>query len=503
MGVLGFFRNFILRYEFFFSLKKNERSPVKNDWVMLDGNSIYHPCFQTVVNPVIPPRQMRNYVPPPPATEDDVIDEILCKFEELVYVLNPQVGLYIATDSVAGLSKCSQQRKRRFKPSPDNGKLSSTIISCGTTFILKLDRRIDEWITEKKKGVYKHLKIIHDSSTCIGEAEHSLIHFMKKNLNLTYTIVSPDADIIFLSLGVKNNNIYVYRENIFREFNADFFLVDINKFRNCIADTLKMKKIYDNDFIAYCFFIGNDFLPTVPSLNISNTGIDQLFYNYSNLISNFGYITNKNLEFNKSNMKEFLRIMAENEDSSILDNYKKCPPKWPNTILEKNINNIKNYKKEFMEIKFAGVDPKVVAHEYLLGMIFVLKYYIDKIPSWTWCYPFHYAPFFSVLYEHFDTFEFKGFENSEPLSCFEQLVAVLPGHLNHLLPVGLRWLNSSPESSIIDMFPIEFETDYEGKRQEYEGIVKLPVCDPERIKKAVRSCVLKYNIKFTEPKIYN
>ena len=42
-----------------------------------------------------------------------------------------------------------------------------------------------------------------------------------------------------------------------------------------------------------------------------------------------------------------------------------------------------------------------------------------------------------------------------------------------------------PTSSIIDFYPQEFELDMNGKRQEWEAIVKIPFIDQDRLLKAM------------------
>jgi 5'-3' exoribonuclease 2 len=40
-----------------------------------------------------------------------------------------------------------------------------------------------------------------------------------------------------------------------------------------------------SDFIFICYFLGNDFLPHIPSLDIYNNGIDMLINNYTKVMT--------------------------------------------------------------------------------------------------------------------------------------------------------------------------------------------------------------------------
>jgi 5'-3' exoribonuclease 1 len=43
----------------------------------------------------------------------------------------------------------------------------------------------------------------------------------------------------------------------------------------------------------------------------------------------------------------------------------------------------------------------------------------------------------------------------------------------------------SPNSPIIDFYPLEFEQDLNGKKQDWEAIVKIPFIDADRLLSAM------------------
>lgn len=51
--------------------------------------------------------------------------------------------------------------------------------------------------------------------------------------------------------------------------------------------------------------------------------------------------------------------------------------------------------------------------------------------------------------------------------------------------MGLQDLMSDSNSPIIDFYPLEFELDLNGKKQDWEAIVKIPFIDSERLLKAM------------------
>lgn len=66
------------------------------------------------------------------------------------------------------------------------------------------------------------------------------------------------------------------------------------------------------------------------------------------------------------------------------------------------------------------------------------------------------------------------FELGEPFLPFEQLLAVLPSYSKELLPSAFQTLLTEEQSPIINYYPSEFETDLNGKEQEWEAVVLIP-----------------------------
>lgn len=506
------------------------------DWVEYDLNSVFHPVAQELhaVRPVsVSLRKPRKAPPVVLEKPENVIFSKICeRVEDMRNILGPVRGMDFAVDGTAGNSKMQQQRKRRIKTIMDKNKnvdgpktdWDSTKISCGTVWMDRLNKHIDEFVQEQltTNSTWRDLQVIISNHRVPGEGEHAVLKHMKQDPSLSYGVVSPDADVIFLAAGLHNPNIYVFRENIFDDVDGEFFLVHIGSFRECIIKEIGMADEKDQnkinrcieDFILYLFIVGNDFIPSVPSLNITNDGIEELFQAYKRIVTVNGFMSERLLDgqyyLRAEGMKGFMKELASKEEGMLVHNYLHNQARKADSLMQKHftLNESKEfngadndnlilgdtsfdfnaYRKDYYMLKFHDVNPKIVAHEYLRGMAFVLRYYLDSIPSWNWSYPFMYAPLFSDLADHLDTFDFTfTFEPSVPFSPFEQLLAILPPQSVHLLPEPLRPLLTSVDSPIADFYPIDFDMDLEGKKNEYEAVILLPHVDPQRIRDVFRA----------------
>ncbi|XP_008277072.1 5'-3' exoribonuclease 1 [Stegastes partitus] len=123
---------------------------------------------------------------------------------------------------------------------------------------------------------------------------------------------------------------------------------------------------------------------------------------------------------------------------------------------------------------------------YVEGIQWILHYYYHGVQSWSWYYPYHYAPFLS------DIRNIAGlkltFDLGKPFMPFQQLLAVLPAASMELLPECYRHLMTSERSPIIEYYPLDFKTDLNGKQQEWEAVVLIPFIDERCLLAAMDPC---------------
>jgi 5'-3' exonuclease len=215
-----------------------------------------------------------------------------------------------------------------------------------------------------------------------------------------------------------------------------------------------------------CFFLGNDFMPHFPSINIRTGGVDKMINAYKTTIG----VSNENLtDGNKiywKNVRKLVQFLAEQEEQNFKtemkgrDRREKVfqPSSTPEDKfkrfesipihereLEKYINPFKEHWQEryysaLFDIEINDERRKQICTNYLQGLEWTMKYYTSGCPDWRWCYNYSYPPLLCDLIHYvpyFDT-EFVPSKKANPVNAMVQLCYVLPRQSLHLLPEKIR-----------------------------------------------------------------
>ena len=508
MGIPSYFSHIIRNYSNIIrSLKYFHDSSYQFQHLFMDCNSIIYDAVHSIETN----NDFSLY-------EEQIIDSVVDKIKEYIKVIKPTNTVYIAFDGVAPLAKMEQQRTRRHKTlflsnlsfnqkenNIDNIKWNTSAITPGTEFMNKLSCRINSEFLFKEKQ-YNIKNMITSTSLEPGEGEHKLFEYLRINnlVNDNIALYGLDSDLIMLSIFHMGycNNIYNFREA--PEFirnslpvsvknsnvNEPYFL-DIKHLSqnillemNCVDND--MYRVYD--YVFLCFFLGNDFLPHFPSMNIRTHGINTLLDIYSKKIGNVPnnfLISKENRNIIWKNVRKIIKDVAEQEENFLLQEYqlrrKYDKFKFQQTtekekeILFQNVPILYrsqelyiNPETSFWECRYYKTlfksEPtsnfiKDVCNNYLQGLEWVFKYYSEGCYDWQWKYNYHYPPLFKDLLHHMPHFETEFIKKqiTQPLLPLTQLSYVLPIVNHNLLPKNVQeFLNKFYSHNYIKDYQFEW-----------------------------------------------
>ncbi|XP_054839659.1 5'-3' exoribonuclease 1 isoform X2 [Eublepharis macularius] len=300
-----------------------------------------------------------------------------------------------------------------------------------------------------------------------------------------------------------------------------------------------------DDWILMGFLVGNDFIPHLPHLHINHDALPLLYRTYMVILPELGGYINENGHLNLPRFEKYLTKLSDydrehfseifvdlkwfeskvgnkylNEAAGIAAEESKKQKKRKaqenamflaalektdngvveasKTVLEDEPEDDDLFETEFRQYKrtyyMTKMGVEVVSDDFLADQAkcyvqaiqWILHYYYHGVQSWSWYYPYHYAPYLSDI-RNISNLKVH-FNLGKPFMPFEQLLAVLPAASKDLLPKCYQHLMTSEESPIIEYYPTEFKTDLNGKQQEWEAVVLIPFINEKQLLEAMEPC---------------
>ncbi|KAH7888010.1 exoribonuclease 2 [Phlebopus sp. FC_14] len=206
----------------------------------------------------------------------------------------------------------------------------SNAITPGTPFMDLLASSLRYWVVQKMNADpgWKDLQVIISDASVPGEGEHKIMDFIRRqrsnpghDANTKHVIYGLDADLIMLALATHEPYFRVLREDVFSQNNSNacricgeeghyaaqctgpkpsslnpskpkptppekkpFIFLDVSILREYLEAELYIPQATFpfnfeqaiDDWVLLIFFVGNDFLPHLPSLEIREGAIDTL-----------------------------------------------------------------------------------------------------------------------------------------------------------------------------------------------------------------------------------
>lgn len=250
------------------------------------------------------------------------------------------------------------------------GEWDSNVITPGTPFMHRLSDYLRWYIVERiNRGgpAWRRCTVILSDASEPGEGEHKIMAFIRRQRalegydpNTRHVLHGLDADLIMLGLATHEAHFTVLREEVLfgRDkfgqskavsdqdtfdklkgnggllgvpddrrwcYHKPFVMCRIPVLReylaaefSCFAGALPFgfdfERVVD-DFVFLCFFVGNDFLPHLPTLDIRDGAIDFLYNVYKRILPSLGgYLTEPGGRVNLENVDVILAEVGAIED---------------------------------------------------------------------------------------------------------------------------------------------------------------------------------------------
>ena len=249
-------------------------------------------------------------------------------------------------------------------------RFDSNCITPGTPFMDRLAECLRYYITDRLNNDpgWKNVKVILSDASVPGEGEHKVMDYIRRQRNQTtydcntrHVLYGLDADLIMLALATHEPHFWILREDVF--FNEGkrgcficgqndhmaavctgkkkeivgtfddqtkhlaqkpFVFLHVSILREYLEVEMKVANIsfkWDleramDDWVFLCFFVGNDFLPHLPSLELREGAIDKLIAIWKKSLNDWGgFITNSG-DINLNALRSLMSQLGLIEDEA-------------------------------------------------------------------------------------------------------------------------------------------------------------------------------------------
>lgn len=253
-------------------------------------------------------------------------------------------------------------------PEPEKKEsFDSNCITPGTDFMDRLSICLRFYISDRLSHDpgWKNIKVVLSDANVPGEGEHKIMDYIRKQRaqpdhdpDTKHCLNGADADLIMLGLATHELHFTIIREEFkpgqkrpceicaqvghdkadceglpkekagehdeiepFVAPEVEFIFIRLYVLREYLEKDLRMDGLpfYDferaiDDWVFMCFFVGNDFLPHLPSLEIREGAIDRLVNIYKRCLPRMGgYLADSGFA-NISRVQKILQELGEVED---------------------------------------------------------------------------------------------------------------------------------------------------------------------------------------------
>lgn len=241
----------------------------------------------------------------------------------------------------------------------------SNCITPGTPFMARLSECLHYYIHERLNNDpgWQNIKVVLSDANVPGEGEHKIMDFIRRQRaqpdhdpNTQHVLCGADADLIMLGLATHEPNFTIIREEfkpnqpkpcdicsqighetkdcsggiqsledkpeIQVYSDVQYIFVRLNVLKEYLQKELLMPNLpfkYEferaiDDWVFMCFFVGNDFLPHLPSLEIREGAIDRLVTLYKDCVYRTGGWLTDSGEVNLERVQLIMSELGKAED---------------------------------------------------------------------------------------------------------------------------------------------------------------------------------------------